>query len=217
VRLVCTSCHTKSNCQGGHLLTNYGQCAICGKGGHVVECGAKIEIGKMQPTGCAADVVSGDFQGKPWTKDVVREGARNCGECGRMMKVYQRRLSAPMAKGLIKLHFLHRRHPDEKGFHISEIFRDRGDFAKLRFWGLIQELPNTETTKKSSGVWRITTEGKLFVTQNVWVPLYVTLRWGNEHVGFAGPRVKINETLGKKFDYEELMSSDYWTSERALA
>lgn len=217
MRPICTSCHQASNCTSGHLVDYNGTCAICMKGGQVVDCNATIEVGKMQPTGCAQDVVSGDFNGKPWTQDVVRSKAARCGECGRIVKVYQRRLSSSIAKGLIRLHFLHSRHPKEKGFHISQIFRDRGDFAKLRFWGLIDELPNEETTKKSSGIWRITHRGRLFVFQQEEVPLYVTLRWGSDHIGFAGPFIKITTALGKKFDYQELMSSDYWTSERALA
>lgn len=74
----------------------------------------------------------------------------------------------------------------------------RGDFSKLKYWGLIQ--PNEE----SEGFYKITQKGIDFVEGKTKVESHVML-YNNKFYGFKGNYVGIKECLKKKFNYEKLM------------
>lgn len=88
--------------------------------------------------------------------------------------------------------------------HVEDFFKKenisssiRGDFPKLRFWGLIE--PGV-----TDGYYRITNKGFLFVECKTKVESNVML-YNNKSYGFKGKYVDIRECLKKKFDYELLM------------
>jgi len=162
-------------------------------------------------------MTSGEFNGLPWHEVADRDKGHRCGECGRFLKVYQRRLSRAMARGLIRLYKLHQAMPDKKYFHVKQFDKEgaRGEFGVLSAWGLVEEAKNSDRDKRTSGMWTITDFGRRFVVLQEHVPQYVLLKWGSELLGFSGPMVNVKECLehGNKFSYQELME---WEPEQGV-
>lgn len=154
-------------------------------------------------------VASGKFNGLPWYETTELDRGHRCGECGRFLKIYRRRLSRAMARSLIRLYKLHEAMPDKKTFHVKQFDKEgaRGEFGVLSAWGLVSELQNVDKDKKTSGMWAITDFGKRFVMLQENVPQYVLLKWGSELLGFSGPFVNAKGCLEHKnrFSYAELM------------
>ena len=141
-------------------------------------------------------------------KKHMDEGAE-CPCCSQFVKMYKRKLNSGMAHSLLRLVKLY--HEDDRYYHVSEI-GDRfdpsrplsGDFAKLEHWGLIEQLPNTDDAKRTSGKWRPTKEGIRFVYNEITVPTYCYL-FDGEDFGFSDERCTMIDALNNKFDYSELM------------
>lgn len=132
---------------------------------------------------------------------------KTCPECGQTVKLYRRNLYAKPAYQLILLYRLNR---DNFNFHHIKTTGNPaaggGDFAKLRFWGLIEEYVNDDPTKRTSGYWRITDKGRQFVQRKITVSKYVLI-YNKEFYGFQGAQVFIDDCLGKRFNYTELMAA----------
>jgi hypothetical protein len=112
---------------------------------------------------------------------------------------------------LIELYKFDKENPNQY-FNIRDIEQYRkgfggGAFAKCKHWGLAVDKTNTDTGKRTSGMWAITAKGRQFVEGKilVWesVLLYNKKKWGESE-----KYVDIKTTLGKKFNYAELMG-DY--------
>jgi len=81
-----------------------------------------------------------------------------------------------------------------------------GDYAKLRYWGLIKQLRNTEERSGTrSGLWRVTDIGVAFANNESSVT-GIAIVYNDECERLTGDQVTIVGALGKKFSYEELMS-----------
>lgn len=79
-----------------------------------------------------------------------------------------------------------------------------GDFGKLRFFGLIEKMPNDDPKKKSSGRWRITQKGVDFLNGDVKVYEYIRMFKG-KYIGSSPNMVDVQFCLGKHFSYADLM------------
>jgi hypothetical protein len=137
---------------------------------------------------------------------------RNCNECGQYIKLYRRKIYASVVKRLMGLYKLNKICPD-KFFHVNEIYSFvpgkvlNGDFTLGKWFDLIEELKhNDDPTKKTSGRWRITEKGNLFIENKITIPKYVLL-YNHEQYGFEGEEVSVLECLGKNFNYSELMTN----------
>jgi hypothetical protein len=154
----------------------------------------------------------GTFNSLPWYPEVYRDKGENCRECGRFLKVYHRKLSRSMMRGLVRLFRLEITYPDRKFFHVKLFDKEgaRGEFGVVSSWGLTQERPNDTLGKKSSGYWAITEFGRRFILLGERVPQYAILKWRSQLLGFSGIMVDAKQCLetDNKFDYSELMS---WT------
>ena len=136
---------------------------------------------------------------------------QTCPTCGQYAKEYRRKLYSTMALALIYLY--KSQHMVNDWVHTSKITKRLanhnmtlgGDMAKLEHWNLIEQLPNDDKRKRSSGYWRPTGLGISFanVTHNVMI--HITL-YNNELLGFEGKEISIEEALGDKFDYNQLMN-----------
>lgn len=146
----------------------------------------------------------------------------DCPCCGQFVKLYRRKLNSSMAYALIMIARHDRRRPGEF-FHVPAWLDAlavpsavaRGDFAKLRFWGLIEPQPDTRRAdgSKRAGFWRITPLGRDFAAGRVSVPSHVYL-YNQKPIGRTPPgRATIREALGDRFDFGELMAA---TPEHAL-
>ena len=128
-----------------------------------------------------------------------------CPCCDQFVKQYKRGISAATAVKLIRLYHMPR------GFHdyrkLCRLKEQIGDFPKLRYWGLTELQPKDPdvTETRTSGMWAITAKGIAFVENLITVPKYVLLYDSNLR-GFEGAEVGIKETLGTKFNYQELMN-----------
>lgn len=145
-------------------------------------------------------------EAKQYLRENFEAGAA-CPCCKQMVKLYKRKLYSTMAKHLINLYWKHENNPEETYFHVSDFCpKHPGDFAKLVYWGLVEEQPKDEddTTKRTSGFWAITQEGRLFVENQASV-LSHALIYDGKLIKLSGKQISVQDALGKDFNYEELM------------
>lgn len=82
-----------------------------------------------------------------------------------------------------------------------------GDYAKVIHWNLAELKENTiELGKKNCGLWKPTQYGIDFVQGKVKIAARVFL-YLNEVIGRDDQSINIQEALGNKFNYEDLMNS----------
>ena len=129
-----------------------------------------------------------------------------CESCDQLVKEYPRSIYAAMAKALIALYWLDVANPDQY-HHITDLntASSGGDFAKMRYWGLIIEKPLNGEDKRTSGFWAITQTGRDYVEGKVTLPKYCNVIHGIP-TEFTGSQRTIVDALGKHFSYFELMS-----------
>ena len=135
-------------------------------------------------------------------------GEARCPCCDRTARRYRRSLHVAMVVALIRLHKLDEKKTGYYDVHDWGYMKSggSGDYAKLRFWGLILPVDSRTYTENASGLWRITPLGKDFVSGSKSIPKYVYL-FDNEKVGESEEKISIQQALGDKFDYRELMES----------
>lgn len=142
-------------------------------------------------------------EAKDWLRARVDEGAR-CPCCDQFAKIYRRRINAGAAWGLI---YLERNHGYD-WVHVpttGRLAQLGGEFARLRYWGLIVEEPEVRPDGGRTGWWQLTEKGHRFVHFKMSLPKYVKIYDGRV-LGFDdAQRVSIVDALGHKFNYHELM------------
>ena len=138
----------------------------------------------------------------------TRDEGTHCPCCDQYAKRYKRKLNSGMARCLIWL-------ADAAGYS-SEVYVPvsdtapasvvgiGGSLATLRHWGLVEQ----EVSERGQipGSWRITTRGITFVMGLCVVSRHVFL-YNNTAEGFSEETTTIQQALGNKFDYYELMTS----------
>jgi hypothetical protein len=151
-------------------------------------------------------------EGKEYLRNNYKKGVI-CPCCGQFVKLYKRKLNSSMARTLILLYRKSKLNLDVEYFHIYNdlLGVDFGiggsELSKLKYWGMVDELekdPNN-TKSRTSGYWKITEKGKKFVKIELKVSKYVLL-YNSQFRGFEGSQININESLGNKFNYQELMN-----------
>jgi len=136
--------------------------------------------------------------------DKMDDGA-DCPCCGQMVKIYRRKLNSHMAHSLLVLVRLYADNP--RFYHVDEIGNASkgGDFAKLAWWGLIEQNGNDDPDKRTSGEWVPTANGIGFAHRVRSVPAAVLI-YNNQRIGYDNNDIDIREALGSKFSYAELMA-----------
>ena len=138
-------------------------------------------------------------QSKKWLRSEIRDKGATCPCCQQFAKVYVRRLHSGMTRALIHM-YQHR--DDDNKFDITvHLTTNKGDTSKLRYWGLIEHDPLDK-----EGVWKITALGRGFVRGVKRVPSHVEL-YNGQFLKLTGPEITIRQSLGNKFDYNELMQT----------
>lgn len=140
------------------------------------------------------------------------QGGR-CPCCDRFGKIYKRKLHSSMAAVLILLYrnqhlgYVHVHTLINASISPAVAAAIRGDFAKLRYWDLIQEgFDIRDGDKKHNGTWRITETGVAFATGKIKVYEKIWL-YNTQFLGVAGDKqIDIFDALGNRFSYRELMS-----------
>ena len=129
-----------------------------------------------------------------------------CPVCNQSVKLYKRKFYATQARSLILLNKLNSSKEWVHSREIMKVINITGDFAKMSYWGLITEQLNSDKEKRSSGFWKITSKGKQFVNNQIKI-LSHTLIYNGKIIGFSKDEISIIDSLGKKFNYNELMSN----------
>ena len=150
-------------------------------------------------------------QAKDWLRGRLSKGDQ-CPVCARFAKSYRRGLTAGMAVVLIQLHRSCSTRTARAQGGFVEVAVDvmpqarklaggrdpGGDWAKLRWWGLI------EPQEGNAGWWRITPEGRGFVSAGSRVKRFA-LVYDDRRLGLEGEPWTIHDALGKRFSYEDLL------------
>lgn len=137
-----------------------------------------------------------------------REHGVKCPCCDQFAKEYRRKLSSLMARGLIwcVAEYIQKQDWIHVNSKAPRFMIKGGDFAQLLHWGLIIRKPNDKSEKHSSGLYMPTTQGIAFARSKITVPAYVYLYNSKVH-GFDKEETDIVTSLGKHFDYEELIET----------
>ena len=143
-----------------------------------------------------------------WVNSNKRKGCV-CPCCNQIAKIYKRKLIVNYVLGLFYLYKLHKQHPQTEFFHISEIKVTNNyfsAFAQLKCWELITEMdkPIDVKNKRTSGNWKLTEKGKLFVEGKIEVEQHVYM-YNAEFLGYSDKKISIEEALGSRFNYTEMM------------
>lgn len=133
-----------------------------------------------------------------------------CPCCGRYGKRYRRKLNAGMSRALLVMSRAEIK--NEEGWFFASDFQARGvdlvhmEFHKLRFWNLVEPFPSERVEGRESGFWRITPRGYAFARGEVAVPRHA-YEFDGVFLGHPDESdlVFIGESLGDKFDFNELM------------
>lgn len=147
-------------------------------------------------------------EARSWTEKNKSTGCI-CPCCNQILKVYKRALNSVMSRCLIRLYWLDN---NDKNYHhvkkIVEGISDTGtnDFSKLKHYSLIEEMPKdlSNTKTRTSGFWKITEKGRLYVENKISVESHIYL-CNASLLGFSTTQTNIIESIGKKFNYQELM------------
>jgi hypothetical protein len=133
-----------------------------------------------------------------------------CSCCGQYVKRYFRKFNSNMALALIILY----RNKDKGFIHLENTMKELGykrcgDASYLRHYRLIEKKEgNRDDGSPRNGMYKITGIGIMFVEGKSKVQGTFIIS-NNKHEGFEGDKITIQDALGKKFDYTELMKADY--------
>lgn len=145
-------------------------------------------------------------EAKQFLRDNWEKGV-DCPCCNRYVRRYKIKLNSAMSLFLINL-YKHSLHSNEPA-HISELVNKNGkismSYGWLRYWELAENVKNEDPDKKGSGYWRITELGKKFASGKLRLYSHAYFYDGKSY-GHTGNKITIQEALGNKFSYEELMA-----------
>lgn len=150
-------------------------------------------------------------EAKQWLRERFENGAV-CPCCNQYVKLYKRKLNSFMAYALLLIDRYFRQPDAKEWLHVPSYLIEQNatdrECAKLRYWGLIEEMPEgRDDGSPHAGFYKITELGKQFVARTVRVPMYVHLYNGNPLKRPAAETIDIYEALGEKFNYNELMAT----------
>ena len=124
-----------------------------------------------------------------------------CPCCLTLAKVYQRRIHGTMARTLITMY----RHGGADGYvHTASLPGDTHEASQLSWWHLIEEEKIRRPDGGRAGWWRITHIGVNWVLARSYIPKYARI-YDSEVLDLTGEPVTIQDALGKRFNYRELM------------
>lgn len=122
-----------------------------------------------------------------------------CPACDRLVKVYARSVSGVMAQWLLDLAVDSARlHEGDMTDFVSRRGVTRGDYSKLRYWGL--------TANGGYALWRVTGHGISWMRGRSTIAKYAYVLDG-EVIGYSDERVSFSDALKVTFDLDEAMDT----------
>lgn len=151
-----------------------------------------------------------EFETLEEAKQFLRENWEqgvNCPCCTQLVKLWKQKFHSGEAAWLIAFIQEYDKLGEEylTWKHVANVRKIHcGDYAKLKFWGLIEPAPNDNKEKKASGTWKPTQKARDFVNNQTKIAKYV-FTYDTKARRFSPEKISIIEALGDKFNYEELM------------
>ena len=155
---------------------------------------------------------------KRWLRTRFTKGA-TCPCCKQFVKLYKRNFNKSMAYVLLLIECYYRGDLVEEWLHvpsyIAEMVSDhprraaavRGDWAKMKLWGLLEEKPGKrEDGSPRVGYYRMTDLGHRFARREVKVPAHVYIYNGEPLRRVVSDEITIDDALGTEFNYDQIMS-----------
>jgi hypothetical protein len=149
-------------------------------------------------------------EAKQWLRARFEEG-EHCPCCNQHVKLYKRKLNSFMALSLIRMYRYFEENPTVPWVHIKDlslkVAAGGGELAKLKFWNVIIDKEGLRDDGSDRvGFYRITELGRQFVQGGCKVPKYQYLY--NQKIVRSpdGPNISIQDALGDKFNYDQLMA-----------
>lgn len=150
-------------------------------------------------------------EGKAFLRENFEKGAK-CPCCDQYVKLYKRKLTSAMVYGLMLIAKAHPSKYDKSWLHVEDYLKSldipasiRGDIAKLKLWGfLLPAEGNREDGSPRNGYYQLTQQGRDFVKGRITAFSHVLI-YNNSFRGFEGEQITVQEALGSKFNYDELM------------
>ncbi len=139
---------------------------------------------------------------RDWLRERALGGGAHCPCCRQFAKVYRRKLTSATGATLVRMY-----REARQGFvHVPSLGNRRpAEESKARYWGLVESRGDyREDGAKWSGYWRLTDTGVGFVCRRYRVPAYALI-YDGRCLGLEGDPVGIDDVLGNRFDYRELM------------
>jgi hypothetical protein len=142
-------------------------------------------------------------------KSAIKDKGANCPCCGRWGKINGYQITSTQVRGMIwMLKNFRKNEWIDLGKAPKWVLRSKS-MATLHHWGLLESKPkNKDEDKRSSGLWRLTQQGRDFVYRRITMPKYAFV-FDNKLIKVSKEQVDAVQALGKKFSYEELMSTRY--------
>lgn len=140
-----------------------------------------------------------------------------CPCCDQLAKIYRRPFNGTMLYALVLIERFSRTSPSPTDWvhvpsYLSEHATGRmavavrgGDWAKLKFWGFLEEKSEVrDDGSDRAGWWRITQTGRAFLHGQFYAPAAFYL-YNGECRGFDEGLVLVRDIKSKHFDFNELM------------
>jgi hypothetical protein len=135
----------------------------------------------------------------------------DCPCCGQFVKLYKRKLNSGMAITILRIYNesiddFGKWIPVKEFLRINK-YKNSHDWTLLKHWGLLEEKEIVKDSEdNNSGFWKITPKGRQFVMNEINVPNKVHI-YNNKVLGFSDDQTNIIDSLGKNFNYTELMNN----------
>jgi len=136
----------------------------------------------------------------------------SCPCCHQWVRRYRYALNEKNVYFLIQLRrYLHENskeyvHIDHLAEYACEAMKGGTSFSILAWWGLIEEMPNTDDHKKTSGFWRPTQKGMDWLDGLVKIPQYVYCYNKTITMALTDKMISVKEIPWNKFRYDVLMT-----------
>lgn len=140
--------------------------------------------------------------------DTLKSSGYVCSCCGQYVKEYTRSFNCNMALLLIRLY----KHQKTGWVHIEKFLAENGysrcgDFSYMTHYKLLQKLNEDRPDGSSrNGYYKLTGTAIMFIEGKLTVAAKFKM-FNSKFMGFEGEQIDIKTALGKRFDYQELMSN----------
>lgn len=133
-----------------------------------------------------------------------RRAGVTCPGCDQYAKEYRRKITGASVRTLAQMYAAH----GQEFLHLPSLrgVAENGE-AKLRYWGLVEDMNAVREDGGHTGFWRVTDKGVAFLRGRITVPKYALIYNGQlVALDDSDGEVTAQQCLGNKFNLAELMA-----------